>query len=72
VAADADGAAAMWTTLLSTAVNYVTVATIFRRSDTAGILSGIGEETARATSQLRAHGEAPGAMGRIDGRKNDC
>ncbi len=29
VAADADGAAAMWTTLPSTAVDYVTVATIF-------------------------------------------
>ncbi|MGJ6969449.1 hypothetical protein ACSDR0_46945 [Streptosporangium sp. G11] len=29
VAADADGAAAMWTTLLSTAVNYATAATIF-------------------------------------------
>jgi hypothetical protein len=72
VSADADGAAAMWTALLGTAVTYVTVATIFWRRDTAGILSGIGEETARATSQLRAHGEAPGAMGRIDGRQNNC
>ncbi|MEU4407944.1 hypothetical protein AB0F88_25790 [Streptosporangium sp. NPDC023963] len=46
-AAEADGAAAMWTTPPSTAVGHVPVAAIFDVGTPRASFPGIGEETAR-------------------------